>query len=202
MIIRRTYLVLALLFALVWTTLCVWTLSGPTGEFFQGDADGYHTGAVSLLANGTYTYHNVPYTEREPGQSLWLAMIYLVGGIGNLGAVFFVQGVLFVAAVLLFIRELQYHLSVRVAVFAGVFLLLFPAVLHTVFSLNREGFTLALFLLFSAAFLRLIRLPSWPVAFGGPGRVGARDRVGVHVPDPGQPSFYAGVLAEFGRVPQ
>lgn len=154
---KRTVWILLACFAALWVALVLWTLRSGTGHFFDGDAAGYHGGAVNLVRYGTYWFPDRPYTEREPLQSMWLAIVYLVAGIGNLPAVFFAQAVVLIFSALIFVTELRRHTNERIAFMTFGILLFFPAILHAVFSLNRELITLCVFLLFATVMLRTIR---------------------------------------------
>lgn len=152
------------LFAVVWSALLLLTFSQSPELAFNGDGEGYHLGAVHILTDGSYTYGGRYYTEREPGQSMFLALLYLIGGIGNLPFVFFGQALLYLLCVLFFHAELRSIVSKRVVRISFVLHLFLPPVWHTLFSLNREALALSLCLLVAGLFLRLVEQPSWRIA--------------------------------------
>ncbi len=165
---RKFLIAVILLYAILWAFTAVRMAPTPSSFTFGGDASGYHAGAVSLLTDGTYSLQGRPYVDREPGQSLFLAGVYSISGTGNRFAVFFVQGLLYLAAAFLFCRELARHTSARIGVLCLLLLLTLPSAFHVIFSLNRELLALSLFLLLAASFLRLTQSPSWrPAIFGG-----------------------------------
>lgn len=134
---------------------------------FGGDAYDYNRGAINMVTMGMYSLDGVsPTMEREPGQSTFLALIYLFFGIENYVAVFIVQGILFLIASLLFVREVERTFSSRVAAITLALLFIAPSIYHTIFSVYRENFALSQLLLFSALFFSFMRRKSLAKAVG------------------------------------
>ncbi len=154
---RRSLLTAVFLSSIICLGLLLWTLQRPIGLFTQGDAEGYHSGAVSLLTVGQYQFRGLPYTEREPGQSIFLAGIYAVFGIGNFGAVFLVHWIISALAIVCLAGEVRRAHGERAAIIAGGLLLLSAPIFHTIFTLNREALALALFQWLTCMLLRLHR---------------------------------------------
>jgi len=124
-------------------------------EAITGDAAGYNNAAIHLAAEGFYSQDGkVPFVEREPGQSVWLAGIYSVFGLENHAAAFIAQALLYLLACTLFTRELKRVTSTGTATLCFVLLLSLPSVYHVILSLNRECLALSLLLLCATFFLR------------------------------------------------
>ncbi len=155
-----TVLIIALYFA-IWIFLAFATVSRPADQTFGGDADGYHQGAVSLVQEGAFNYKGAPNTEREPGQSVFLAIAYEIGGIGNRYSAFVLQALLYLGAALFLVYELRKVTSDRTGTIALALLLILPSAFHVLFTLNREHLALSLFMIVAACFLRLQREHSW-----------------------------------------
>lgn len=152
---------LVVLFIAVWISVAFQEMARPADAIFQSDASQYNAGAVHLLQSGFYSLDGVhPFTEREPGQSFFLAAIYAIFGAQNRWGIFFVQGLLHLIASLVFSRQLRKLTSSRAALVTLGFLLFLPSVFHVIFSPNRESLALSLFLLFSSAFLSLLQRDS------------------------------------------
>ena len=166
MTFRRSLLLAIFLSSIACLALLHWTLQRPIGSFTQGDAEGYHAGAVSLLTVGQYQFRGLPYTEREPGQSIFLAGVYAVFGIGNIGAVFFVQWLMAAAAIACFALEARRQHGERAALIAAWLLLLSAPVFHTIFTLNREGLALSLCMTMVCMLARTLRTRSILDALG------------------------------------
>lgn len=154
---------------LVFLLLLPTRLSVPASFTFANDAQQYNALAVNLAEYGSYSLDGVtPFFEREPGFSVFLAGIYAIFGAEQRGVFFIIQGLLYLAAAILFWRELRHAVSRRAADITLLLLLTFPAAFHVVFSPLREALALSAFLLFSAAFLRLASdRRCWRAAIGG-----------------------------------
>ncbi len=171
---NKTVVAAVLLFSCVWLALLPSRLSVPPSVTFAKDPSDYSSAAIHLIEEHLYSLDGVhPTDEREPGYSVFLAVIYSVFGIENRLAIFLMQGAVFLTAALLFAGELKRHTSSslsinvhheRIASWTLFFLLLCPSVYHTVFSAYRENFALSLTLFFAASFLRFQREPSWMYA--------------------------------------
>ena len=113
---------------------------------------------------------SIPSTEwnrffgREPGQSLFLSLIYRIFGAENHIAIFALQGVIHLFASFAFSKEWERISSKNAGAMCFFILLLLPSVFHAIFSVYRESFALSLFLLFAAGVLHLIHNPSWKLA--------------------------------------
>jgi len=131
-------------------------------QVFISDAADYHNGAAHLVNNGMYTIDGQhPFLEREPGQSIYLAAIYSVFGVGNRYAVFIIQMLAYFGVCLLFIKRLQHSTSDAAALSCLWFLLFLPSIYHILFSFNRELLTLSLFLVVTQAVFGLLKKPTW-----------------------------------------
>lgn len=153
-------------YALFWAI----TFSGwyglPFSATFTDDAGGYSLGALHLAQSGFYSIDGVnPFDEREPGYSFFLAPFYAAFGM-NAYVVFIVQGILYIAAVCVFVWQLGKTMNRKVV--AATFLLLatLVPVFHSIFSAYREWFTLILFLSFATLFLSFQRCQNWAKAAG------------------------------------
>lgn len=154
------------LYACIWVLLLLVTLRTPASSTFASDAAAYSDAAVHLLRRGVYSIDGVqPTIEREPGQSVFLALVYALFGIENRVAIFAVQASLFVLVSFLFVQEFHKRTSERVATLLFFLLLLFPASFHVVFSANRESLALSLGLLAATVLLRYERLRAVRDAF-------------------------------------
>lgn len=150
-----------ILFACTWAFVFSVTIDSPRVNTFGGDAAGYNAGAVSLVQSGTYAIDGVPTVDREPGESLLLAGIYLVFGIENRIAIFAVQGLLALAAFFFFTNELRRRAGDRAAAICFLLLILFPASWYVIFSAIRESLALSLGLCAAAFLLRFERSRAW-----------------------------------------
>lgn len=147
-----------IIFAVLWGLLLPLRLALPLSQVLLDDAGQYSTPAVHLVQDGMYSLDGVtPYFAREPGMSVWLAAIYTVAGVENTTAVFVFQGMLLLAAMILFARELKYHAGERAAGLSFLLMTIVAPVYHTVFSLYRESLALSLGLLFVTCLLQLLR---------------------------------------------
>lgn len=130
-----------------------------------GDAVQYNSLAVNLVQKGMYSLDGVtPFFEREPGYSAFLAAVYKVVGIDAYGIVFFLQGLLYLLAVLFFERTLRRLTSPNIALIATGFLLFMPTGFHVVFLLIRESLALSLGLIFCTATYEAWQRRSWGYA--------------------------------------
>lgn len=156
-----------LLFLGVFLALCVALLpsrlSLPTSETFLDDANEYHSIAVQLVTHGMYSLDSYSFTnEREPGYSIFLALIYALFGIGNRAAIFIAQALIHAFAVFVFARAAQWSYPRRAVNIASFFLLLSPAIFHMVFFVYRESLALSLFLLSFAGIVSWMHRQSTP----------------------------------------
>ncbi len=128
-----------------------------------GDAAQYHAGALSLLHHGTYSFDGGLHLafEREPGMSIWLAIVYAIFGEGNGPALFTVQALLYAGAVILFAKELKLRTNDSTAIVCLALLFILPSAFRAIFSFNREGLSLILFLFFCAQFFMFERTKRW-----------------------------------------
>jgi 4-amino-4-deoxy-L-arabinose transferase-like glycosyltransferase len=118
-----------------------------------GSSDSTHYDALgtSLAAHGIYSLDGVtPFFEREPGYPVFLAILYALFGLHAYGAVFLVQGLLYLFAVLAFDRAMRKVVPPRASLIAVAILLFSPAVYHSIFAILRESLALSLALLFTA----------------------------------------------------
>lgn len=162
---RRLILGAVVLFLAVWCALLPGRLAFPRETFFSHDPGDYSNAAVSLAAYGTYSVDgSTPFSHREPGYSAFLAVVYRAFGPENRLAIFASQGLLYLTALLVFARELRKATSTAPAAFCVLLLVLIPEIYHALFTAYREGYTLCLLLLLSAAVLRLCERPSWTLA--------------------------------------
>ncbi len=141
----------------------LWRLSEPPAQTFVSDALEYNGAAYHLVVNGTYSLDGEhPFYKREPGQSLFLAAIYLLFGVENRAAYYAVLFLLYFLSVVAFLKESERSfLMKREAKISFFFLLFLPSVFQILLSFNREGLALSLFLLFATFFLRLHRTRAW-----------------------------------------
>lgn len=158
MLSRKILLTGALLYGALFALLLPTRLGDPLDLTFSSDASEYNAGAVHLLSSLMYSLDGMtPSVEREPGMSAFLAFVYFFFGLENRLAVFVVQGVLYLLAVMAFVHQLDRHFTPRVAHIACFLLLFLPPAFHAQLSVYREGLALSLFLLFSSALLALLR---------------------------------------------
>ena len=149
------------LFVMVWLLVLPSVLRQPLSATLAGDAIGYSDPAKYLITKGMYTLDgNVPTYEREPGQSVFLAGLYLLFGIENRTAAFAGEAILYLLTSFLFIRELERWTSKRASTICFVILLALPPAFQLTFTLLRESLTLSLMLLLMTLLLRLLRSPS------------------------------------------
>lgn len=112
---------------------------------FTSDDAAYSGAAINLLQRGTLSLDGVhPFLEREPGQSLLLAITYAIFGIENPIGVFIVQGALLLVIAGWFCRGIQQRFDAPTAMICFVLILSSGSILHTVFSAYRECLALVL----------------------------------------------------------
>lgn len=153
------------LFAVAWCVLLYVTLRSNLVSLqpgvLSGDPKQYTDLGASLAEHGIYSVDGVhPFLEREPGYSVFLALIYLIFGVSNFIAVYAAQAALHVVSSIVFARSIRSFVSGRAVSITLGFLLFFPAVFHVLFSLTRESFALSVGLLFVSSLLRLKRTSS------------------------------------------
>lgn len=164
---RRVLIIGIVLFVAVWSGLFVYMMGQPLGRTFGGDAVGYSNGAVHIVQEGFYSLDGVkPQSDREPGYSLLLAVVYAIAGMENRAAVFIMQGLLYLLAAVTFARQLGRSVTPRAGGIAFLLLAVMPSGFHTIFFLNRECLALALFLLILALMLQLKERWGWTAAIG------------------------------------
>lgn len=156
--------VLLAAYAIIWVTLVPSSWTDPL--FFFKDASDYTRTAQSLLTNGTYSLDGLPFFEREPGYSVFLAIIYAIFGVENRLGILMVQGALFACASWVFVCELSKITSQKIGTITLGFLLLSPSIIRTIFSVLRENFTLSIFLFLLTLWLAYARAPNTYKAFG------------------------------------
>ncbi len=160
---RKTAVTASFLFVSLWVFLAPGRLSVPASETFSHDPGDYNAAAIHLVTDGMYSTDGIhPFFEREPGYSVFLAVVYRIFGLENRLGIFLMQGILTLFAILLFVTELRRHVPrERIASMLLILFVLLPSVYHTVFSAYRENFALILALFFALSFLRLQRAPSF-----------------------------------------
>ena len=159
---RKWFLAGVALYVLVAAVLFPFVLHIPVDLTFGSDAVGYSRTAINLLKRGFLTLDGVhPFLDREPGQSVFLALVYALFGVENPVGLYLSQGLLLLAAAAVFCREIAPLTSRRASGIFFVLLLTSGSVLHAVFSAYRESLALSLLLLFTTLFLSASRCPSW-----------------------------------------
>lgn len=151
---------MVVLFMVIWTWLFFVTRSMGLISFqpgvLSGDPSNYVDLATSLLQKGMYSLDGVtPFFEREPGYSLFLAVIYSIAGIHNHTAVFIVQAILHIVACLLLLQAVMPFTGRRASLLALGFLLFSPPVFHVLFALTRESYSLSLAMLLTVSLLHV-----------------------------------------------
>jgi 4-amino-4-deoxy-L-arabinose transferase-like glycosyltransferase len=168
----RRFLVpgMLLLFAAAWVFAlwARWPLLEVTHRIgFEGDAFQYSKPAVWLVTNGIYSLDGVtPFFEREPGYAMLLSLIYRVFGLENYMAVYIIQTLLYLTALLFFVGTIRRIVSERTAMITLGILLFLPSIFVISLSLLREMWALTLLLLFTSFFLRLSQDRRWTHAVG------------------------------------
>lgn len=149
-----------LVFTLIWIMLLPRVME-RTDIILGGDAYAYHAGGVNILRHSFYTFDgSTPAVTREPGMSLYLAMLYGMFGVGNFPMVFLINGILYGIAILCLTREWSRWTSRKTANISAILLLLFPASFSITFSLNRECLAFILLAFFATAWMRMVRQPT------------------------------------------
>ncbi len=166
---RRTLLIATAVYALFWVIVFASWFGIPFAETFASDASGYSKAAIHLLQSGFYSIDGVqPYFLREPGMSLFLVPVFAAFGPENAYALFFIQGILYWLACLLFAHQLLPIAGKRVTEICFVLLLTHISVFHTIFSAYRECFTLVVLLCFASVMLAYMRRPTtWKALAAG-----------------------------------
>lgn len=152
-----TFGILIILFALVVTAFGFWVASLPTSEIISGDGAVYSTLAENILTTGGYTWEGKPFFEREPGMSVFLAGVYGVFGAKNVMAVFIIQALIYLGAVLLFCRVIRASVGDTATILTAAILLLSPVIFKVTFSLYRESQALSLLLFVTSTCITWIR---------------------------------------------
>lgn len=130
-------------------------LFGIPSTLFVSDDASYNSGAIHLLQQGFLSLDGIhAYMDREPGQSVLLAVTYAIFGVENVVGIYLVQGILLYISAFLFAQSFGKHTSLRVGAFTFFLLLTSGSVLHTVFVAVRECLALSLLLLFGAVYCR------------------------------------------------
>ncbi len=159
---KRTFSIITLLYIALWVIVFFSRSNIPVAEVFSSDASEYSRAAIHLLQSGFYSLDGVhAFFAREPGYSLFLAVLYFLFGIENSFALFVVQGLLYYFACLFFVRSLPSSVSQRAATICFALLLTHISVFHTIFSAYRECFALILLLVFSATLLLFLCCPTF-----------------------------------------
>jgi hypothetical protein len=138
----------------------------PVVLTFGSDAIAYSGAAVNFLKYGFLSLDNIhPLVEREPGMSMFLALVYSVFGIENAWGFFVAQGLFLFAASFAFSTQIGRVTSARVGGLCFLLLLTSGSVLHSMFSAYRECFALIVLLFFSALYFSDRKSPSlWKIA--------------------------------------
>lgn len=134
----------------------------PGVESLGSDAGQYDALARSLITNGTFSLDGItPFFEREPGYSVFLALIYAVFGVGSYDVVFFVQAVLHAVAAVVFVRAVRPMVPRGAPTLLLALLLLSPPVFHVLFAVTRESVSLSLTMFLTAGLFWLLKSPSY-----------------------------------------
>lgn len=158
----RTVAALFIVYAAIGGTVIASQLQIPANQVFVSDAGDYHNGAANLVTKGKYSVDGEhAFVEREPGQSIYLAVIYRIFGVGNRPVVYIFQMLLYFGASLLFVHRLRKLITDRAALLTLSFLLFLPSIYHVVYSFNRELLTLVLFMIVAQAVVVLMQRPRW-----------------------------------------
>lgn len=167
-VLRHPLVVFGLAYAAVWCAVYAYTASKGllsfqfVSEGLSGDPYQYDALARSLVTHGTFSLDGVtPFFEREPGYSVFLALVYLVFGTGSHVAVFAIQAILYFLATAAFERSVRPFLlgNARIVLIAS--LLFAPPVFHALFALTRESLALSLCMSLTAAIFSLRQGPSY-----------------------------------------
>lgn len=152
---RKAWVLTGVIVYALLTLICVPLVFGiPWGTFLISDDAGYSGAAVHLLREGFLSLDGVhPFTDREPGQSVLLALTYAFFGVENVVGIFIAHAAILLAAAWLFCHALAKEAGERAAGICFLLLLTSGSVLHGVFSAYRECLALTLMLLFAALWL-------------------------------------------------
>ena len=160
---RKSWLIagvgLYLLFLLV---ILPFVIGIPWSLVFQGDAASYSRAAINILQHGFYSLDGIhPYLVREPGMSMFLAVIYFFSGVEQPLPFVIVQALILLLASWFFCSQIASTYGQRIAGITFILLLTSGSVFHTVFVAYRECLTLCLWLVFGGVFLWQQRTPTW-----------------------------------------
>lgn len=169
--LRNPLVAFAVLYAVAWYAVYAYTQSKGLLSFqfvsdgLSGDPAQYDQLGRSLALHGTFSLDGVtPFFEREPGYSLFLALLYRTFGVGSYAAVFAAQAALHFAATVAFARSVRPMLAGKAWLVIVGFLLFAPPVFHAMFALTRESLALSLGMFLTATLFSLERAPSWATA--------------------------------------
>ncbi len=122
-------------------------------QIFASDAASYSTAALHLLHAGTYSVDGVrPFVEREPGESVLLAITYALFGDENPVGVYVIQATLLFFASLFFCTAFVRSAGRRAAGITFLLILTSGSILHCVFSANREILALSFLLVLAGLY--------------------------------------------------
>lgn len=108
----------------------------------MSDANDYFRAAVHLMNDGIYSLDgSIPYSERESGYSWFLAAVFSFFGTAP-WVLYGMQSAMFIAATVLWMREVRHWSGDRTAVLAGWLLGSIPGVHHSLLVPLREGVVL------------------------------------------------------------
>ncbi len=160
---------LTLLFAFAWFAVLAYSRSSDfismTDGVLSGDAVQYDALARSLVSRSMFSLDGItPFFEREPGYSVFLALVYVIFGVGSYVAVFAIQAILHFLATVVFVRSVRPFLVGKAWVFLVILLLFAPPVFHALFALTRESLALSFCMLLTAAIFSLARNPTYGMA--------------------------------------
>jgi len=134
----------------------------PINLLFDSDAISYSRGAINILLHGFYSLDGLmPFMDREPGMSFFLAFIYAVFGIENPVGFSFAQLIILFFSAWYFCAQASRVSGQRAAGICFLLLLTSGSVFHTVFSAYRECLALSLLMIFSGLFLSCGRSCGW-----------------------------------------
>ena len=152
----RRSLIIGTVSYIVLLCIVVPTLSPIPLPLFVSDDAAYSGAAIHLLRDGFLSLDGIQaYMDREPGQSVLLAVAYALFGVENPYGVFIVHALLIYSTALVFCRSLGQKISRRVGEITFFLLLTSGSVFHTIFSAYRESLTLSFFLLFATVYFSL-----------------------------------------------
>ena len=134
-------------------------------EAISGDALSYTNAAGNILRSFFYSQDGVtPFVEREPGQSVFLYVIYLFFGNQNYIAAYFMQSFMFFCSALVFFHAIRRTVHERARLLMLGLLFLYPSIFHINYALTRESLALSSLLLLFSAFLALVDRPTLKLA--------------------------------------